>query len=101
VDVSASPGCPARLFGIKTSRGEQAHFAVWLVNRWEGEHPLFADVWQIKGFKSFGFGSVASKGVMGGFFGCVARKGVRGKGELKRQGCIETTKRPSDAKAKG
>lgn len=34
-------------------------------------------------FKSFRFGSVAKKGVTGGFFGCVARKGVSGR----KEGC--------------
>jgi hypothetical protein len=33
----------------------------------------FADVWQIKDFKFNEFGSVARKGVRGGFFGCVAK----------------------------
>ena len=47
-----------------------------LVDWWVGTPPFFADVWQIKDFKSNDFGCVARKGVMGDFFGCVARKEV-------------------------
>jgi hypothetical protein len=35
-------------------------------------------VWQTKDFKSNDFGTVAKKGVKGGFFGCVAKKRLRG-----------------------
>jgi hypothetical protein len=44
-----------------------------------GPHPRqFLDVWQMQGFKSYVFGSVASKGLMSPISGSVASTGLRG-----------------------
>jgi hypothetical protein len=49
----------------------------FLVNNLPAALRGVSQVWQAKYLESGEIGSVASKGVMGGFFGCVANKEVR------------------------